>query len=138
MNEKSRTQLSDALRWALDSAADPSMASADWLAMDIDPTRRSAVALLTDAGVSLSQLRKAKSVYKTMRIVGETAADRRLGAQLYAAAIAAALVRHGRRISRQSDAALRRAFRSVMDDETAPDVLREMAGKALFVLEEMP
>ncbi|MDY7108312.1 MAG: hypothetical protein SYC29_06710 [Planctomycetota bacterium] len=138
MNEQDRTQLSDAMRWALDSAADPSMASADWLAMDIDPSRRSAVALLTDAHVSLSQLRKAKSVYKTMRLVGETAADRRLGARLYTAAIAAALVRHGRRISRQSDAALRRAFRSVMDDESVPQDLREMADKALFVLDEMP
>jgi hypothetical protein len=138
MNEKGRTQLSDAMRWALDSAADPSMASADWLAMDIDPSQRSAVSLLTDARVSLSQLRKAKSVYKTMRLVGETAADRRVGARLYAAAIAAALVRHGRRISRQSDATLRRAFREVMDDESVPQTLREMAGKALIVLEEMP
>jgi hypothetical protein len=138
MNQNDRTQLSDALRWALHSAADPSMASADWLAMDIDPSCRSAVALLTDARVSLSQLRKAKSVYKTMRLVGETPADRRLGARLYAAAIAAALVRHGRRISRQSDAALRRAFHSVMDDEAVPEALRKMADKALFVLDEMP
>ena len=138
MSEEGRTRLSDALRWALDSSADPSMASADWLAMDIDHSRPSAVALLTDPGVSLSQLRKAKSVYKTMRVVGETAADRRLGARLYAAAIAAALIRHGRRISRQSDAALRRAFKSVMDDESVPEALREMTGKALCVLEEMP
>jgi len=138
MNEKGQTRLSDAMRWALDSAADPSMASADWLAMDIDQTRPSAVALLTDSQISLSQLRKAKSVYKTMRMVGETAADRRLGARLYAAAIAAALIRHGRRISRQSDAALQRAFKSVMDDESVPPPLRDMAGQALCVLEEMP
>lgn len=138
MSEKGRTRMSDALRWALDSSADPAMASADWLAMDIDQSRPSAVALLTDPGVSLSQLRNAKSVYKTMRVVGETAADRRLGARLYAAAIAAALIRHGRRISRQSDAALRRAFKSVMDDESVPEALREMTGKALCVLEEMP
>jgi len=138
MNEEKRTQLSDALQWALDTSTDPAMASADWLAMDIDESRPSAVALLTDSAVTLSQLRKAKSVYKTMRMVGETAADRRLGARLYAAAIAAALIWHGRRISRQSDAALRRAFQSLLDDEELPAALREMAGKALCVLEEMP
>ena len=138
MNEEKRTRLREALQWALDTSADPSMASADWLAMDIDESRPSAVALLTDPAVSLSQLRKAKSVYKTMRMVGETPADRRLGARLYAAAIAAALARHGRRISRQSDAALRRAFQALLEDEDIPAALREMAGKALCVLEEMP
>jgi hypothetical protein len=124
------------MRWALDAEADPAMASADWLAMDIDATQPSAIALLTDPSVSLSQLRRAKSVYKTMRIVGETSADRRLGARLYAASIAAGLVRHGRRISRQSDAALQRAFKGLMDDESMPSALREIAGKAICALDE--
>ena len=138
MHDVNKTQLSDAMRWALDAEADPAMASADWLAMDIDQAQPSAVALLSDPSVSLSQLRKAKSVYKTMRIVGETAADRRLGARLYAAAIAAGLVRHGQRISRQSDSALHRAFKGLMDDDALADSLRDIGGKAACVLEELP
>ena len=138
MHDVNKTQLSDALRWALEAEADPAMASADWLAMDIDASQPSAVALLTDPSVSLSQLREAKAVYKTMRIVGETSADRRLGARLYAASIAAGLVRHGQRISRQSEAALQRAFRGLMNDEAMPATLRDIAGKALCLLEEMP
>jgi hypothetical protein len=114
------------------------MASADWLAADIDPTCTSAVSLLTAETVSLADLRKAKSAYKTMRVVGETAADRRMGARLYAACIAAALIRHGRRISRQSDAALHRAFSGLLDDASMPHPLRDIAGKALCVLQEMP
>ena len=46
-----RLRTTEALRWALDASHDPSMASADWLAMDIDPSRASAYALLTDRAV---------------------------------------------------------------------------------------
>ncbi len=137
MNSDNTRQLGETLRWALDMSADPAMASADWLAADIDPTQSSAANLLTDSSITLAQLRKAKSAFKTMRIVGETAADRRVGARLYAASIAAGLVWHGRRISRQSESALRRAFKSLLDDERMPTDLRDMAGKALCVLEEM-
>ena len=137
MNSGETRQLGETLRWALDMSADPAMASADWLAADIDPTQSSAAALLTNANITLSQLRKAKSAFKTMRIVGETAADRRVGARLYAASIAAGLVWHGRRISRQSESALKRAFKSLLDDERMPAGLRDMAGKALCVLEEI-
>jgi len=137
MSGETTRQLGDTLRWALDLSADPATASADWLAADIDPQRESAVALLTDAGVPLTHLRRAKSAFKTMRIVGETGADRRMGARLYAAAIAAALVWHGKRISRQSDAALRRAFASLLDDHAMPEPLRALAGKALCTLNEL-
>ncbi|MHC4948705.1 MAG: hypothetical protein ACYTG1_10640 [Planctomycetota bacterium] len=122
------------LRWALADSADPAMASADWLAHDVDPGYPGAVALLTDPHVSLRTLRRAKSAFKTMRIVGETARDRRLGARLYLASIAAALVHHGQRISRQSDAALTRALRSHVDDKRMPASLRHLAGTALCVL----
>ncbi len=71
-----------------------------------------------------------------MRIVGETVAARRLAARLYLAAIAAALVRHGERISGQSDAALQRALTSLLDDTEMPDPLRDLAGTALCVLRE--
>jgi hypothetical protein len=138
MREETQHNLGDALRWALRTSEDPAMASADWLASDIDRSKTSAVALLTDTSVSLSSLRMATDAFKTMRIVGETSTDRRLGARLYAAAIAAALTRHGRRISRQSDAALQRAFKGLLDDEDVPGALRDMASKALCVLQEMP
>ena len=129
-----RERLSDALRSVVEAAVDPAMAAADWLARDIDPNQPSAVALLTDPDVSLETLKKAKDVYKTMRILGETAADRRLAARLYAASIGAAMVRHDQRISRQSDSALKRGLQSLAEDMEAPDQLRRLAGTALCVL----
>jgi len=125
-----------ALRWAIDHRCDPALAAADWLAADIDGSAGSAEALLTRPSISLIKLRQAKSAFKTMRIVGETSADRRLGARLYAAAIAGGLVWHGRRISRQSDAALERAFIGLLDDASMPRTLRDLAGKALCVMRE--
>ena len=86
---------------------------------------------------SLSQMKKinaAKDAFKTMRIVGETKADRSIGARLYAAAIAAGLVHHDQRISRQSDAALRRAFTGLNDDADMPQPLRNLAASALVRL----
>jgi hypothetical protein len=120
-----RERLSDALRSAVEAAVDPAMAAADWLARDIDPNQHSAVDLLTDPEVSLETLKKAKDVYKTMRILGETAADRRLAARLYAASIGAALVRHDQRISRQSDSALKRGLQSLTEDAEAPTWLND-------------
>ncbi len=125
-----------ALRWAIDNCCDPAVAAADWLATDIDESVTSAEALLTCPSISLIKLRQAKSAFKTMRIVGETSADRRLGARLYAAAIAGALVWHGKRISRQSDQALERAFIGLLDDTSMPRSLRDLAGKALCVMRE--
>lgn len=128
------SQLGEALRWAIDSSMNPAMASADWLAMDINGSRESAVALLAESSVTVAQLHKAKNAYKTMRIVGETSSDRRLGARLYAAAIAAGLVWHGERISTQSDAAMRRAFQGLLDDKSMLPPLRDLAGQALSML----
>ncbi len=131
MNALLRERLSDVLRSAVEASVDPAMAAADWLARDIDPTQNSAIGLLTDPDVDAHTLAKAKDVYKTMRILGETSADRRLAARLYAAAIAAALVRHGQRISRQSKAALKRALQTLHEDAEAPEPLRHLAGAAL-------
>ncbi len=127
--------LGEALRSALEISVNPAMASADWLARDIDPDRPSAVALLTDPRVPLDRLQEAKSTYKTMRIVGETGADRRVGARLYVAAIAAGLVYHRRRISRQSERALQRGLQSLLEDGLMPERLRTLAGEALGLLE---
>ena len=75
------TRIGDALRWAIDASSDPALAAADWLASDIDPARVGAVDLLTNPNVSLIHLRQAKAAFKAMRIVGETPADRRVGAR---------------------------------------------------------
>jgi hypothetical protein len=125
-----------ALRWALDAMHNPSMAAADWLARDIDPGSSSAVAMLSSPTTTLEQVRQAKMAFKTMRIVGEKSADRRVGARMYAAAIAAGIVHHGKRISTQSDAALRRGFTALLNDQKMPRELRDLAGKALCVFHD--
>jgi len=129
--------MEDALRWALDSISQPSMTAADWLARDINPSHSTVVGLLTDPRLTLTQVRQAKTVFKTMRIVGETSADRRIGARMYAAAIAAALARFRVRVSTQSDAALLRGFQGLLDDRSMPMPLRDIAGTALVVLREL-
>jgi len=123
-----------AIHWAEALGRDEGMASVNWLAADVDPARPTAEALLTDPEVALDALLAAKSAYKTLRVVGETASERRLGARWYAVAIAAAIVHHGSRISSQSDAALDRAFASLVDDETMPPPVRELVVRALFRL----
>lgn len=125
------------LRWVLDSLHQPAMAAADWLARDIDSTQSTAAALLANPSITLAQVRQAKTVYKTMRIVGEKSADRRVGARMYAAAIAAGLVRHGKKISTQSNAALKRGFQALLDDHKMPTALRDLAGMALCALDAM-
>ena len=131
MTMVSRNQLSDVFRSAMEITHDPSMAAADWLARDIDPTRPSVLALLNDPQTPLDHLRKAKDAFKTMRILGERSADRRLAARLYAAAIAAALVHYDQRISQQSDAALTRGLESNVGDTNLPEGLRKLCGAAL-------
>lgn len=128
--------ISETLRWALDAMHEPAMAAADWLARDIDPEQPSAEALLSNPAITLAQVRQAKAVFKTMRIVGEKSADRRLGARMYAAAIAAGLVRHGKKITTQSDAALKRGFQGLLDDRRMPLSLRDLAGMALCALDD--
>ena len=128
--------MSDMLRWALDSMHEPALAAADWLARDIDHEQSTATALLTNPHISLAQAKQAKSVFKTMRIVGEKSADRRVGARMYAGAIAAALVRHQQLISQQSEEALKRAFQGLLDDRRMPAQLRDLAGMALCALAE--
>ena len=130
--------LGDTLRWTLESVHDPAMAAADWLARDIDPTREGAVNLLTDPSTALASLVQAKDAFKTMRIVGETPADRAIGGRLYAATIAAALLHHGQRISRQSDEALRRGLRQLGDDDDAHPDLRRLAQAAMERLPPSP
>ncbi len=135
MSMVTRQQLSEVLRSAQEVSANPAMAAADWLARDIDPQCSSAVALLTNPAVSIENLRKAKDVYKTMRILGESSTDRRVAARLYAATIGAGLIHHGKRISRQSDAALTRGLKSLQDDMDMPESLRRLAETGLIMLD---
>lgn len=146
MNDTTKTEPSpsasassagEPLQWALDSLHEPAMASADWLARDIDSKHSTAAQLLGDPSITLEQVRQAKAAFKTMRIVGEKSADRRVGARMYAAAIAVALVRFKKRISTQSDEALKRGFKGLLDDRRMPQSLRDLAGQALCVLAEM-
>jgi hypothetical protein len=135
MTQAKREQLSEALRWALELTSDPAMAAADWLARDIDVARSTAVELLSEAMVSLDKLKKAKNAFKTMRIVGEHAADRRLGGRLYLAAIASGIVHHDTRISTQSDGALLKALREFIRDESMPEPLRQIADLAYLSIQ---
>lgn len=125
-----------ALQWIVEDGRDAAWAAADWLAHDIDPAFSSAVALLADPSVSLETLDLAKEAFKTLRVVGERSEDRRLGARLYLAAIAAALARHNTRITRQSDETLERSLRDMMEDGSMPDPLRGVAGMALCALHQ--
>ena len=134
MSSVQRERISDAFRSAVEASLDPAMAAANWLARDIDPSRSSVVELLSDPEAPIEHLQKAKDAFKTMRIVGETAADRHLAARLYAAAIGAALVYHDRRISRQSKRALKRGLTWLQEDTEMPEALRTLAGTALCAL----
>ena len=134
MSQTLNKRLVHALRWALESSTDPSMAAADWLVRDINPRHVSAVEFLTDSEVSTAELTDAKDVFKTMRILGETSSDRRLGARMYAAAIASGLVHHQAKISRQSNAAIERALKGLADDRSLPESLRSLGSAALNIL----
>lgn len=134
MTSKNLSHLGDAIRWALEIDDDPAAAAANWLARDIDPTCRSAIELVTFSSVPLEHLRQAKHAFKTMRMIGETKADRRLAGLLYIASIAAAIVYHDKRISRQSDRALLRALTKMAEDTSVANELRILATNALRLL----
>lgn len=125
-------ETASAMRWALHLGDDEGMASVDWLAADIDPDCGTAEALLISTDTPMSSLLAAKAAYKTLRVAGESAHERQLGARWYAAVIAAGIVHHGARISSQSDPALDRAFSALVDDETMPVSVRELVVRALF------
>lgn len=119
------------LSWIRASAGTPDMAIADLLARDLDPACQGAVDLLTSDATPVEILARAKGLFKTLRIAGETRHDRRMGAVLYASAIAAALVRFDERISVQRRDTLRRAFAQVESDAALPPELRAIARDAI-------
>ncbi|MDZ4753279.1 MAG: hypothetical protein SGJ11_02125 [Phycisphaerae bacterium] len=123
----STTGLPAAFQWALDAAADPGRAAADWIAREIAPTAPNAAVAIAASGTTLEQLIALKVAFKALRSGAAIASERNRAARLYAASIAAGLVRFDIRISRQSDVALRRAFTSLRDDDSSEESLRELA-----------
>jgi hypothetical protein len=123
--------LPTAFRWALDANADPGRAAADWLAREIVPGAHDASAAVASTLSTLEQLVALKTAFKALRTGAATSGERNRAARLYAAAIAAGLVRFGVRISRQSDTALRKAFIALHEDATCEEPLRDLATVAL-------
>ncbi|MFO0961845.1 MAG: hypothetical protein U0625_02950 [Phycisphaerales bacterium] len=126
--------LHETLSWVLRSIDAPAQAAGDWIAYEVDESRASAIALLTDPTAPLSRIRRARVLYSALRAEGETAEERTIGSRLAIAAAAAALLFHGERISNHDDAALAAAFRSVVTDAgTAPEIrfMVQMAEKKL-------
>jgi len=130
--------LVEAMRWALNEKSDPALSAVNWVAADIIPGCESICDLLGDPNTSLDRLEQAKNVFKALRMIGETPEERRLAARLYAATIAAAIVHHDTRISRQSDAALHRALSRLAGDVGCPDPLRPLIRRALRTLTPAP
>lgn len=122
-----------ALRWALDEATDPAQTGIDWIVSDIAPGIAGSEAFFAGAS-DLDALRHAKEVFKSLRMTGRSARERRLAARFYAATIAAALVHHGTRITTQSDRAVRTALERLSQDTTVPASIRSLAADALALV----
>ncbi|MBI1304075.1 MAG: hypothetical protein GC172_09850 [Phycisphaera sp.] len=125
--------LSDTLRWAFELDQSPALAGATWITREIIPAARDPFEAILASSTSLDALRELKNAYKMLRTSGTTAPERSLAARLYAATIAAALVRHHASISTQTPAALQRAFTDLAEDESMPERLREVATLALGI-----
>lgn len=124
------TPLRETLAWVLDSLEHPATAAGDWIAYDVDPSRGTAVALLTDPTTPPSRLRRARILYAALRADGESAAERALASRLAVACTAAAYLFHGERISNHDDGALLAALRSTAADEALDSALRSMVDAA--------
>lgn len=126
----SAQELGDTLRWAFDLDESPALAGAAFLTREIIPTARDPYEAVTDPSTTVRQLEDLKSAYKLLRTSGSSSAERILAGKLYAATIAAALVRHGARISTQSPATLSKAFEDLASDGELPERIRELAALA--------
>jgi hypothetical protein len=123
--------LGDTLRWAFELDQSPALTGATWITREIIPAARDPFDAILAQSTSLDALRELKNAYKMLRTTSATAPERSLAARLYAATIAAALVRYNVAISTQSSTALARAFTELMDDEAMPERLRDIASLAL-------
>ena len=127
--------LSDSLRWALQFGNDPAISAADWLVRELAPEVNTASSAILDPpaeqSADLDRLKLLKSAFKTLRLSGETTEDRRAGARYYAAVQAAAIVRHGVRISSQRVERLRTALEDLRDDEVMTTEIRSLVSRAV-------
>jgi hypothetical protein len=122
--------LRDTLAWVLRAFDHPAASAGDWIAHEVDPSRPSAVALLTDPTTPVSRIRRARVLWAALRAEGETAGERTMGSRLAVAAAASAFLFHGERISNHDDEALLRALRSVTADDSVPAEVRTMVRMA--------
>jgi hypothetical protein len=124
------TSLGDTLSWAFELDQSPALAGAAWLTREIVADAKSPFDAILASTTTVGQLEELKSAYKMLRTNAASASERSLAARLYAATIAAALVRHGTLITRQRDDSLRRAFEELESDATLPDRIRELGSLA--------
>ncbi len=138
-NPPNSDPLSDSLRWALALGREPARSPIDWLAVELDPRAADAAdAILRvddDSRRDLERLVLLKSGFKTLRIGGESIADRRLAARFYAASIAGGVVRHRCWISNQRPDRAIEAMRDLLDDDSMPSNLRALARAAIAATE---
>jgi len=125
------SKLSGTLRWAFELDQSPALAGATWLTREIIPNAKDPFEAILAPETSLEALGELKNAYKMLRTTGVTAAERSLAARLYAATIAAGIVRHKTLISTQASSALQRAFTELAEDDTMPERLREVASLAI-------
>jgi hypothetical protein len=102
-----------------------------WLTQEIVPHAKDPFDAILAPSTSLDALKELKNAYKMLRTSGMSAAERSLAARLYAATIAAALVRYKTPISTQTPATLQRAFVDLAGDADMPERLREVATLAI-------
>ena len=131
--------LSDSLRWVLALGVNPNQSPIDWLALELDPSAGDAADAicrsLPDSEDDLDRLQLLKSGFKSMRMSGENASDRRVAARYYAATIAAGVVRHRVWITEQRPERVTTAIEDLQQDDSMPESLRELAKDAIETIE---
>jgi len=126
--------LGDTLRWAFELDSSPALAGASFLTREIIPGAKDPFEAIDEPSTTVRQLEDLKNAYKMLRTTGATAPERSLAARLYAATIAAALVRHGALISTQQPFTLAAAFEELAADREMPERTREIATLAIDAL----
>ena len=123
--------LGDTLRWAFELDSSPALAGASFLTREIIPGAKDPFEAIVSPDTTQHQLEDLKNAYKMLRTTGATAPERSLAARLYAATIAAALVRYGALISRQNPFTLAKAFEEMAADPDMPERIRELGPLAI-------
>ncbi len=134
----SSSSSADPFKWVIEATNNPQLTPAhmlvNWLAVEVDPTLTDLTGALVNPTTALVTLGALKDAFKHLRLEGETADDRSLAATYYALTIAAAIVSHKTRISRQSDQAIEDALRVVWSDESSDLRLRDLAWRAFVTM----